>query len=712
MSTRDSRPFEFNDNDYARPNQGWVCGRVADGQLCPLGPTQRGSCRSSAECEPNKQGETWVCARSRVNGGPCEDGPDPEGACCRAIPECRPKRAIKSQRGLVSFYIFALSVGVLLMAFGSPLRNRLFSPGPLSSPHNVSASRKCADCHEGTSGDLGEWLRTATAGDATWKQAQRCLKCHRDLEENAIKPHGVAGERLVAATRRAKARGASQSNVLLLAAAKTGLRSPALHEAIACAACHKEHRGNAAKLVDTSNSQCQTCHTATFAGLSSGHPEFFGYPFDRRSRLYFDHVSHYGGHFEASDGEDSKDLSCIECHVADSAGRHMQIRGFETACGRCHGDQIEDDLASGLPFVSLPGVDVPSLNTQADKGIDIGHWPTLYPLHVEAGELTPLFALLMHSNADSAEAVRRMDQIQLDDLQDATIEQLEDVEQFVWAYKETLYDMLRGGQPWIRQRLETALASQASEDEIAEWASLFPLGMMARMKDRWLPTLYAEVEARRSKESTPLAQAGPAADPVKTVARDAHVAKITTSGWYLQDSDLTLRYRPTGHGDTVLKSLLNVSARLAGAEDQTADSRRDAITQSMKEIFSSISTPTSIGRCVKCHTIDERMEGGAEVNWRAFRSTQTHEFTKFDHSAHMTPLENQTCVQCHVFKVDDGPVYSPFRPEFFHSNQTPNLVHQVRSSEFAPIQKASCTECHNPTAATDDCLSCHNYHIR
>jgi hypothetical protein len=30
---------------------------------------------------------------------------------------------------------------------------------------------------------------------------------------------------------------------------------------------------------------------------------------------------------------------------------------------------------------------------------------------------------------------------------------------------------------------------------------------------------------------------------------------------------------------------------------------------------------------------------------------------------------------------------------------------------FAPIQRQVCGDCHSQTAAADDCVTCHNYHL-
>ena len=78
---------------------------------------------------------------------------------------------------------------------------------------------------------------------------------------------------------------------LVLAAAKT--LGPGGPTDLACAACHTEHQGRDFDLKRMGDQQCQACHQAQFASFASGHPEFTGYPYVRRTRMQFDHVSHW-----------------------------------------------------------------------------------------------------------------------------------------------------------------------------------------------------------------------------------------------------------------------------------------------------------------------------------------------------------------------------------------------------------------------------------
>ena len=81
-------PPGFDSRRYERPNKDWECGHARDGCPCRIGPSPSGECRATTECTPRlvlKPGEekgTWVCTRPADWGGPCGDGPLPDGRCC------------------------------------------------------------------------------------------------------------------------------------------------------------------------------------------------------------------------------------------------------------------------------------------------------------------------------------------------------------------------------------------------------------------------------------------------------------------------------------------------------------------------------------------------------------------------------------------------------------------------------------------------------
>ena len=134
---------DFDAQNYARPNQNWICGHACDGNACRRGPDAKGRCCATAECEPVlelKPGETkgrWRCTRV---GGACEAGPLPDGNCCRPIAKCSPVPTLRLLRGRVTLAVIAASCAVLLVVLGNPSwRNRFINPGEISQPHSSAA---------------------------------------------------------------------------------------------------------------------------------------------------------------------------------------------------------------------------------------------------------------------------------------------------------------------------------------------------------------------------------------------------------------------------------------------------------------------------------------------------------------------------------------------------------------------------------------------
>ena len=106
--------FDYRRSPYERPNQKWVCGRLAEGAPCHIGPDGRGHCRADFACRPAKVDDRWRCARSELAGGKCEQGPLPDGTCCVAIPSCRPRLSWRGRRGAIARWVAAVTVGAVL----------------------------------------------------------------------------------------------------------------------------------------------------------------------------------------------------------------------------------------------------------------------------------------------------------------------------------------------------------------------------------------------------------------------------------------------------------------------------------------------------------------------------------------------------------------------------------------------------------------------
>lgn len=286
--------WRFDESEYDRPNQGYVCGKQAAGTPCRIGPDAGGACLATFECMPRKDGAHHRCTRPESAGGKCSEGPSKEGVCAHAITKCEPVRSWKAKRRLFSLglAVAALAAGLAATFSRGPVSNAFVSPGPLSSAH-AAADADCGDCHNAA----GRGLVTAVLDPEP--DGERCLACHTEAAgPNAHSPHGREG---------------------------TG---PGSSRLLDCANCHPEHRGDAVVVMRGGDAACRSCHPDAAGSFAASHPEFESLG-SGVSRLNFDHTSK--GH---------QAESCESCHVLDGEGRRRVLPGFQAACSRCHLEEI------------------------------------------------------------------------------------------------------------------------------------------------------------------------------------------------------------------------------------------------------------------------------------------------------------------------------------------------------------------------------------
>jgi hypothetical protein len=339
---------DFDAQNYARPNQNWICGHACEGSPCPLGPDVKGRCRATAECRPvleTRPGETkgrWRCMRPGVA---CESGPLPDGSCCRPIPKCWPVSTLRLIRGRVTLAVIAASCAALLIMLGNPpWRNKFINPGELSQPHSGAAfaamaatnhlNQGCGACHaaagSGPNGMVNAALRArpgilnvhgllaASAGTPTAIDAS-CLKCHAG--KNFHQPDAPA---------------------------------------ISCTFCHAEHQGKV--MAATTDANCDFCHgnaakmavsrtTPVIHHFAADHPQFKFITEKMRDpdTLKFNHELHLtGATIPRLPG--GRKLDCAFCHQPDAAGDCMRPVRFEKNCRVCHSLQFDPET----PQLQLP----------------------------------------------------------------------------------------------------------------------------------------------------------------------------------------------------------------------------------------------------------------------------------------------------------------------------------------------------------------------
>jgi hypothetical protein len=390
----------------------------------------------------------------------------------------------------------------------------------------------------------------------------------------------------------------------------------------------------------------------------------------------------------------------------------MLAKSYEETCAKCHDHQILDDTLPGLLIAAVPAVDVEPLRA---AGIEIGQWPNVYPEHVEAQSTLAPFHSLISPHRDALWSVQdKLQGIDLADLSTATPEQLQDVKELIWTFKESLVDILAKGRPGLLSDFSAELKDLFNEEQIEGLVRAVPLEGLAAMQREWLPNVAEEVAARRAGTEIPVLEQDKA-DPVaphavNVIANDRHNSRLLNSGWSLHSPSMSLRYRPTRHADPLMKTLLDRSVTPRRQANLPSGSPAEA---ARRKLYNSLASPHASGRCRKCHTVDSNSPSGGEthINWESYKPPPAqHTFTHFNHAPHLAVQTNEACSRCHGFSDDDESDSPILRSEFVSNRLEPATV--IFKSDFAHMSKSNCAECHTSQSAGDRCTTCHNYHVR
>jgi hypothetical protein len=760
--------LSFKKNRYARPNQDWICGRTAEGHPCPLGPDDRGMCRATGECFPVKTGDRWFCTRPEAQGGKCPTGPTPSGGCSHPVTACQPTPSLRRTRGQFTWLVVALTLGMLLLLLASGWRRQWISPGDLTV-HHATSGTECSDCHTLEKTAPGALVPGALVVKHRVDDSQLCLKCH-SLGAQPFSPHGASAPVLAAFTTRAKAEKSAPSLLLRASTAVSHIRKGSSDE-MACATCHREHHGKDFNLAHLSQTQCQVCHSVQFTSLAKGHPEFSHYPYQRRTRIYFDHASHIQDHFPAT--KEHAPTSCQACHTPAVSGGKMLVNNFQQACAVCHSDSIRN--SNPVAFFRVPGLDVNSL---AKAGISIGQWPK------DADDkITPFMELLLGAETPGGKALAALKGKDLLDLSSASPEQIAAAGKLAWAVKELLFDLEVEGQPFLLKRLQEALPPGQNAVQVAALTGGIPRAGLTAARKEWMPDLLREVPDYRRGVMPPLPAAAASSTPAAKASAPppSDKSKAAPTDDILGAADAASSAKPAPAGDDILGGAeaapsptpaAKPAAAAPAGDDILADlgpatsaspspaatvgsgtkpeaevaaddawmssggwyRAKDGFTLAYRPsghgdpflvawmnasaaapsagsgVLSLLTNQSGPGSCAKCHSVDDAHDGVARINWTAARpEPNAHSFTKFSHTAHLSVMTEKGCQTCHV--LNSGSKYG----SFFQAADPVNPASANRDpahfeSNFASLPKAECATCHTARIAGDSCLLCHNYH--
>ena len=689
--------FGFRESKYERPQDAWVCGRLAEGKPCDLGPGLNGHCRVTTACRPRLENDRWFCRRSATAGGPCEAGPLPDGQCCTTLERCVPVRSLRAKRKLATLAAMALMVGILAVAMGGDAGRHFMMPGKLSSHH--AGLTDCSTCHAGAKSGQTDLLHRLVTKIEPRQNSNLCVTCHT-MGSEPFSPHTHPVDDLKRYTEALERAPARPETLMQRLACSASTRSAVAGSEIQCAVCHKEHRGIFADLKSVSNQRCQTCHVQRFGAFADSHPEFGKFPYQRRPRIIFDHQSHAAKRLLAD---------CGECHQPAAQQKHMAIKPFAAMCSNCHSNDITGRFRTsgpkGIDVIAVPGLDLATLR---ERGIDIGGWPE------DSTAVVPPFMrpLLLKANGD--DMLSGVAALKLRDLSKATDQELERVAELAWAIKR-LFSTLQTTNPAAAPGLAARDPKRKLDSrDLAALTGGIPRDVIILGSQQWFPNLKTDLQRHDRGEPTSIFKqpTKPATDGVNpsppssvttyscTESADAAArAKdaenwAQTGGWYREDC--AIRYRPAAHADPFLKTWLDFSGSTYGTSAQ------DQMAPIFEELASREDKHDPVGRCTKCHSVDDQA-GSKMINWRPFDANATNNrFTNFSHKPHVEILGNtRTCLKCHTLQSTAGEFQKTYKTGD-PVNYTPNFKH---------LDKAVCAACHGQQAAWENCTLCHGYHV-
>ena len=386
-------------------------------------------------------------------------------------------------------------------------------------------------------------------------QSDRCLVCHREFGESPKLAHSWSIEEAERhKTKSSASTGAANSS------GQASIFQPPKSDLgrVDCATCHREHRGKLTSLKSMSDSACQSCHENQIQSFHLDHPPFEGADPSFQSGLRFNHQTHFNSHFRSqsspTEGRKAPE-SCLDCHIADSSGSTMQLRGYAQACGNCHDGDIQgNDRADGAGLVvfGLPALDVWSLE---DASHPIGSWPAAAEI-VET-PISPFMDLLIQwqfpESLASQIAVAELDLL---DLSGAQKSEFELVQAWALAQKKFLHSIAVGGQSQFISQIEALAQRSLTTAEAADLLAGLSTEVLESAMADWMPQLASELERDVRYQDENFETPSGELDPVREQGTAA-------GGWYRQDLDFTIRYRPRGHADPFVRAWIELSGDIA-----------------------------------------------------------------------------------------------------------------------------------------------------
>ena len=366
---------------------------------------------------------------------------------------------------------------------------QVLMPGPLTSGH--AAIENCNACHTKSGSNKVSWIHGLVAADPL-ADSKACLTCHK-IPSTAFNAHGASAEVLKQSTKRlTKTAAGSTAPRSAVAQSASFPMKDVIAGGLYCATCHQEHQGVNFNLNKISNEQCRSCHVLKFDSFDGHHPKFENYPFERRTRIIYDHASHFGKHYPdlaKKDPAKRSPATCSTCHNSDSDRRVMAAAPFDQTCTTCHLGQIlgKERVSGpkGIAFLTLPGLD---LETLKKKNASVGEWPD-----ASDTALTPFMKVIISRNEPGRALLKAVDSLDLQDLTNASDGQIKAVTNLVWEIKGLFHALIKGKASGVLGDLNVGGGAKLSATLIADLTAGIPRDAVNGAQQEWLPNLATEI---------------------------------------------------------------------------------------------------------------------------------------------------------------------------------------------------------------------------
>ncbi|MDX1402033.1 MAG: hypothetical protein R3245_08930 [Kiloniellales bacterium] len=172
----------------------------------------------------------------------------------------------------------------------------------------------------------------------------------------------------------------------------------------------------------------------------------------------------------------------------------MEVASFNAMCADCHIGDIDGSARAtgpkGVAFLSVPGLDMESLD---DRGASIGEWPEL-----SEAEVPRFMWMLLAADDALTEDLTLIRSVDLLDLTDASDEEIAAVERFAWGIKALLFDWMRGGTPFIEDRIRARLGADLDRAALNRVTAALPHDVLLGIQREYFPGLVDELTRYRA----------------------------------------------------------------------------------------------------------------------------------------------------------------------------------------------------------------------